>query len=186
MTIRNLREWKTLGLLPPAEMKGRVGYYAPEVVARVQRIQRLHTEGFTLDLIGRMLEAGGAAADEVMRLAATLHAPLEVVSVVGAGVEQVQEALEALGLTPEQIHPIMARVSELTKQIAAIFEQVWMEHFWQPFVSAGMPAEGLPRMRERAGHVKPLALEAVAALFAAAMDEQIERGIARELARIDA
>ncbi|MGH7856147.1 MAG: MerR family transcriptional regulator, partial [Candidatus Binatia bacterium] len=27
MTVRNLREWRTLGLLPPAEMRGRVGYY---------------------------------------------------------------------------------------------------------------------------------------------------------------
>src|SRR3954451_2503282 len=72
MTVRNLREWKTLGLLPAAEMRGRIGYYPPEVVERVERIQKLHSEGFTLELIGRMLDAG----DEVMRLAETLRAPV--------------------------------------------------------------------------------------------------------------
>src|SRR3954469_25666414 len=71
MTVRNLREWKTLGLLPPAEMRGRVGYYAPEVAERGTRIKKLRSEGFTLELIARMLDAG----DDVMRLAETLRAP---------------------------------------------------------------------------------------------------------------
>src|SRR3712207_3736395 len=73
MTVRNLREWRTLGLLPRAEMRGRVGYYSDEVVDRLERVQKLHAAGFTLELIARMLDAGG---DEVMRLAATLRAPV--------------------------------------------------------------------------------------------------------------
>src|SRR3954453_17102425 len=75
MTVRNLREWKTLGLMPPAEIRGRTGYYSLAVVELVERIQRLHAEGFTLELIARMLEAGGDAAGEVMQLAAALRAP---------------------------------------------------------------------------------------------------------------
>ena len=74
MTVRNLREWRSLGLLPRAEMRGRVGYYAPAVVDRIERIKKLHAEGFTLELIGRMLDAGGDAGDEVMPLAETLRA----------------------------------------------------------------------------------------------------------------
>ena len=45
ITIRNLREWRTLGLLPRAEMRGRVGYYPPAVLERVERIKQLHSEG---------------------------------------------------------------------------------------------------------------------------------------------
>jgi DNA-binding transcriptional MerR regulator len=75
MTVRNLREWKTLGLLPPAEIRGRAGYYQPLVVDRIRRIQRLHAEGFPLELIRRMLEASGESANEVMRFARTLRAP---------------------------------------------------------------------------------------------------------------
>src|SRR3954451_15459420 len=69
MTVRNLREWKTLGLLPPAELRGRVGYYDPSVVERIEGIQRLQAQGFALDLIRRLMEASGDLSDEVMRFA---------------------------------------------------------------------------------------------------------------------
>src|SRR3954470_4127751 len=75
MTVRNLREWRTLGLLPPAEIRGRVGYYDDAVVSRVEGIQRLQSEGFTLELIRRILDASGDLGDEVMRLAGALRAP---------------------------------------------------------------------------------------------------------------
>jgi DNA-binding transcriptional MerR regulator len=75
MTVRNLREWRTLGLLPPAMMRGRVGYYDEAVVERVGVVRTLHGEGFTLELIRQMLEAAGDSADEVLQLAERLRAP---------------------------------------------------------------------------------------------------------------
>src|SRR4051795_12443376 len=75
MTVRNLREWRTLGLLPPAELRGRVGYYDQSVVARVERIKELHEQGFPLELIRRMLEASDGYGDDVMGLASALRAP---------------------------------------------------------------------------------------------------------------
>ena len=75
MTVRNLREWRTLGLLPPAELRGRVGYYDESVVARVERIKKLHEQGFPLELIRRMLEASDGYGDDVMGLASALRAP---------------------------------------------------------------------------------------------------------------
>jgi DNA-binding transcriptional MerR regulator len=75
MTVRNLREWRTLGLLPAAQLQGRVGYYDETVVARVERIKQLHEQGFPLDLIRQMLEASDGYGDDVMSLAAALRAP---------------------------------------------------------------------------------------------------------------
>jgi DNA-binding transcriptional MerR regulator len=75
MTVRNLREWRTLGLLPAAELRGRVGYYDESVVARVERIKHLHEQGFPLELIRRMLEASDGVGDDVMGLASALRAP---------------------------------------------------------------------------------------------------------------
>jgi DNA-binding transcriptional MerR regulator len=186
MTVRNLREWRTLGLLPLAEMRGRVGYYQPDVVERVERIKRLHGEGFTLELIGRMLDAG----DEVMRLAETLREPFRA----GAGTDEqatknriaeIAASLQELGLSIDDFLDATVKVRAHTEQIAAIFEQVWLDSVWQPFIDAGMPESELPRIQETAAKVKPLALDAVIALFASAMDAQIESGIARELGRLD-
>ena len=75
ITVRNLREWRTLGLLPPAERRGRVGYYDDTVVARVERIKQLQEQGFPLELIRRMLEASDGYGDDVMGLASALRAP---------------------------------------------------------------------------------------------------------------
>jgi DNA-binding transcriptional MerR regulator len=75
MTVRNLREWRTLGLLPAAEVRGRVGYYDPAVVTRIGWIQQLHDQGFTLELIRRMLDASDGFGDDVMQLASALRAP---------------------------------------------------------------------------------------------------------------
>ena len=187
MTVRNLREWRTLGLLPRADMRGRVGYYSPAVVERVERIQKLHSEGFTLELIARMLDAGGDAADEVMRLAATLRAPLpgepEATESATERFARIGASLAELGLSVDQVLEATARIQTHTESIAAIFEQVWMKRIWEPFIEAGAPDDELPRIQETAARVKPLALEAVIALFTVSMDAQIERGIARELNR---
>ena len=190
MTVRNLREWRTLGLLPRATMRGRVGYYEPEILDRVRRIQRLHAEGFTLDLIARMLDAGGDAADEVIRLAAALHAPYDIEGAAPGTppkerMAQIKASLDELGLTAEQISEATARIREHVEAIAEVFEQVWRDGIWEPFVEAGMPEAELPRSQATAARVKPLALEAVVAQFTLAMEAQIERGIARELDRED-
>lgn len=180
MSVRNLREWRTLGLLPAPEKRGRVGYYGPAVVERLERVKELHAEGFPLELIARMLDDGNA--DEIMRLAATLHAP------VGAATPEqrlarVRAALEPLKLPEEQMAAALAGIQHHAEEIAVLFERLWLEHVWEPFVDAGRPTDELSRIQEIATQVKPLALETVGAVFAAAMDAQIERGIARELER---
>ncbi len=180
ITVRNLREWRTLGLLPLAEKRGRIGFYPPAVVDRVERIKRLHAEGFTLELIGRMLDTGGEAGDEVMRLAETLRAPFREEPL---SPEEIQASLLELGLSADAITDATAEIRAHADGIAALFERVWLEQIWEPFVQAGMPPEELPRMQEAAARVQPLALDAVIAVFSQAMEAQIKQGIARELGR---
>ena len=75
MTVRNLREWRALGLLPAPTMRGRAGYYEQSQVDRLERIRRLHADGFPLDLIRRLLEASGDAGDEAAGFAQALRSP---------------------------------------------------------------------------------------------------------------
>jgi DNA-binding transcriptional MerR regulator len=69
MTVRNIREHQSRGLLPPPTVRGRVGFYGPEHLARLEQIKRLQSEGFTLESIRRML--GGGA--EFASFAAAVH-----------------------------------------------------------------------------------------------------------------
>src|SRR5688500_2848706 len=90
ITVRNLREWRTLGLLPLAEMRGRVGFYPPAVLERVERIKKLRSEGFTLELIRRMLTVAGPAGDDAMRLAEILRGPFREGEVPPADLDEWQ------------------------------------------------------------------------------------------------
>src|SRR5687767_10405553 len=47
-TVRNIRAHQARGLLPPPEVRARVGYYGDEHVARLQLIQELQADGFNL------------------------------------------------------------------------------------------------------------------------------------------
>ena len=69
MTVRNIREHQSRGLLPAPTVRGRVGFYGPEHLARLEQIKRLQAEGFTLESIRRML--GGGA--EFASFAAAVH-----------------------------------------------------------------------------------------------------------------
>jgi DNA-binding transcriptional MerR regulator len=182
MTVRNLREWQTLGLLPHPEVRGRTGYYDPAVVERIEGIKRLHSEGFPLDLIRRMLEASGESGEQVMRFAHDLRAPFRE----GESRERlagIDERLAALGLTPQQIQEAMVEVRGHLDKIAQLFEQVWLDHIWEPFIAAGAPDDQLPALQARLAEVQPLAMDAVVGLFTVAMEAKIEEGIAREVAR---
>jgi len=75
MTVRNLREWRAMGLLPAPTMRGRSGYYDESIVERVATVQRLHADGYTLELIRRMLDAGGDLGEEAAAVAIALRAP---------------------------------------------------------------------------------------------------------------
>src|SRR5437879_13579655 len=66
MSVRNLREWRAQGLLPPPRMRGRVGYYDEAQVARLPRIRQLHREGFPPHLIRPPVEASRHGGDRAV------------------------------------------------------------------------------------------------------------------------
>src|ERR671918_787660 len=77
MTVRNIRAHQSRGLLPPPEVRGRIGYYGPEHVARIELIRELQADGFNLGSIRRLLEGARGSSAEVLRFTRALRAPFE-------------------------------------------------------------------------------------------------------------
>jgi DNA-binding transcriptional MerR regulator len=61
-TTRTVRAYQTKGLIPPPRKIGRVAYYGPEHLARLQLIERLLARGFLLSAIGDLLRASEEGA----------------------------------------------------------------------------------------------------------------------------
>lgn len=55
MTVRTTRYYASLGLLPPPVRRGRMAYYGPEHLARLDLVRALQEHGFTLSAIERYL-----------------------------------------------------------------------------------------------------------------------------------
>jgi DNA-binding transcriptional MerR regulator len=66
-------------------VRGRTGYYSPEHVARIELIRQLQDDGFSLELIGRLLSSAGSSA-AATRFVRALRAPFgeEVPEVITA------------------------------------------------------------------------------------------------------
>ncbi len=75
MTARNIRAHQSRGLLPPPEVRGRTGYYGEDHVARIQLIKEMQTEGFSLELIRKMIESANGSSAEVLGFTRALRAP---------------------------------------------------------------------------------------------------------------
>lgn len=75
MSVRNIRNHQSRGLLPPPEVRARVGYYGPAHVARLRLIQEMQGEGFKLSAIERLIGEHGEDADRFVGLRQAVTAP---------------------------------------------------------------------------------------------------------------
>jgi DNA-binding transcriptional MerR regulator len=77
MTVRNIRAHRARGLLPPPEVRERVGHYGSEHLARLKLIQRMQSEGFNLRAIGRLLEETHGDPEQLLSLREAVGVPFE-------------------------------------------------------------------------------------------------------------
>lgn len=111
MTVRTVRYYAGLGLIPPPERRGRQAYYADLHVARLKLVRALQEHGLSLtaieDYLARIPADGGADEVAVRALALTTWSPQppEVVSCAelerraGRALdEQTLDVLAAVGL----------------------------------------------------------------------------------------
>ncbi|GAC1326351.1 MAG: MerR family transcriptional regulator [Thermoleophilaceae bacterium] len=79
MSVRNIRNHQSRGLLPPPEVRARIGYYGDEHVARLRLIQEMQAEGFKLNAIKRLI-GEGRSGEQIVGLKRVVTAPFETES----------------------------------------------------------------------------------------------------------
>jgi DNA-binding transcriptional MerR regulator len=107
LPVRTIREYQTLGLLPPPRRRGRVGIYATSHLARLELIGRLQARGYSLagirDLLGAWRD--GADLGEVLGLAPDQLVHIDEPS-VPATLDQLATVLPQL--VPERLDELLA------------------------------------------------------------------------------
>jgi DNA-binding transcriptional MerR regulator len=93
-----------------------------------------------------------------------------------AGIE-----LAALGIPAEKALEIGEKVRRQARGVARVFVEVFVENVWKPFNRAGRPEEEWPKVREALERLRPLASEALLAIFQQVMSEAVEEAAGREI-----
>jgi DNA-binding transcriptional MerR regulator len=215
MSVRNIRNHQSRGLLPPPEVRARTGYYGTEHVERLRLIQEMQAEGFKLSAIEKLLGQDGGAAERLRWLRRAVTAPFEteapeiltleelaerfaggevepklvaraeklgVIVPLGDGryeapspaLLRAAEDVLARGVPLEAALDTIAKLQRNAQSAARAFVALFLDHVWKPFDEAGRPDERWPEITESIERLRPLASEAVLAVFKQTMASEVE------------
>lgn len=91
------------------------------------------------------------------------------------------EAVLELGVPLERALDTLEQVNRSAEKVTETFVRLFMEQVWKPFDRAGQPDEEWPHVRAALERLRPLASEALVAVFQQRMTRGVERAFGREL-----
>ncbi len=92
--------------------------------------------------------------------------------------------LAALGIPAETAVEVAAELRKHSEAVAKTFTRLFIEQVWKPFEDQGRPEHDLPAVRDAIERLRPLASDALLAMFQLVMTEAVEDRMGRELDRI--
>jgi DNA-binding transcriptional MerR regulator len=92
--------------------------------------------------------------------------------------------LAELGISPETALDVLTRMRESAENVAEAYVKLFLDEVWKPFDDAGRPQERWPEIRAALERLRPLAGEALLAVFGIAMTEATDAAFGRELGRV--
>jgi DNA-binding transcriptional MerR regulator len=222
MSVRNIRNHQTRGLLPPPAVRARTGYYGREHVERLRLIQEMQGEGLKLSAIERLLGGESDWAERFVGLRRAISAPFATEASQVLTLAELEERFgpvahnaklllkaQKLGLlinlgdgtfeapspsllvaaqeVVERGVPLSAALSAIERvrrnaeSSARAFVRLFMDELWKPFDEAGQPDDQWPHVTESIERLRPLAAEALLAVFKPAMANEIEEAFGKAL-----
>jgi DNA-binding transcriptional MerR regulator len=220
MTVRNIRNHHSRGLLPAPEVRARVGYYGAEHVARLRLILDLQADGFNLAAIERLMSGSDGLANRLLGLRKAVTTPFETETPELITAEELQrrfgevsskdaerirklkllvplgdgrfeipspalmgaaEQVVALGISLHAALALVERVSRDCESISRAFVKLFLREVWEPFEAAGQPDERWDEVIGAVDELRPLASEALLAVFKQRMSTQLESAFGKVL-----
>jgi DNA-binding transcriptional MerR regulator len=97
------------------------------------------------------------------------------VEVISPRLQRAAVALAELGVGPEGALATAEKLRRHADGVARTFVELFVKEIWQPFDRAGRPEADWPKVREALDRMRPLASDALLAVFQIAMGEAVEK-----------
>jgi len=92
--------------------------------------------------------------------------------------------LAALGIPAETALDVAGEIHKHANDVAKVFVGLFVKQIWKPFEDQGRPENDLPAVRDALERLRPLASDALLAMFQLVMTEAVEERMGREVERI--
>jgi len=224
MTVRTIREHRARGLLPPPEVRDRVGYYGRAHVDRLRVIRELQLDGFNLRGIKRLLEETKGPPEQLLGLRRAVTAsleteepqvftldelrqrfgpdvPVEIVAkaekigaIIPVGGERYEVPAPSLidlaedvvrrGVPLHHIIAVVEKVQDKCESVSQAFVRLFVDDVWKPFVDEGYPEERWADVVDTIERLRPMASQALLAVFQLTMSREVETAFGRELDKL--
>jgi DNA-binding transcriptional MerR regulator len=103
------------------------------------------------------------------------------IEMISPRLERAAVALAELGVGPEGALTTAEKLRRHADGVARAFVDLFVKEIWQPFERAGRPESDWPKVREALDRMRPLASDALLAVFQIAMGEAVEKAGERTL-----
>ena len=107
--------------------------------------------------------------------------PADKIEVISPRLQHAGTALVELGVSPEAVVETAADLRRHSEGVAKTFVELFVKEIWEPFDKAGRPDEDWPKVREALDRMRPLASDALLAMFQITMGESTEKAGERTL-----
>jgi DNA-binding transcriptional MerR regulator len=101
--------------------------------------------------------------------------------VISPRLQRAGSALIELGVSPQAAVEIAEELRDRSEAIARTFVELFAREIWKPFDKAGRPEEDWPKVRQALDRMRPLASDALLAMFQIMMGEATEKAGERTL-----
>jgi DNA-binding transcriptional MerR regulator len=103
------------------------------------------------------------------------------IEVISPRLQRAGTALVELGVSPQAAIETAAQLRRHSEGVAKVFVELFVKEIWEPFDKAGRPEEDWPKVREALDRMRPLASDALLAMFQITMGESTEKAGERTL-----
>jgi DNA-binding transcriptional MerR regulator len=107
--------------------------------------------------------------------------PEAKIEVISPRLQRAGTALVELGVSPQAAIETAEEMRRRSEGVAKLFVELFVKEIWEPFDRAGRPEADWPKVREALDRMRPLASDALLAMFQIAMGESTEKAGERTL-----
>lgn len=115
------------------------------------------------------------------KLGITRALPDGKIEAISPRLQRAGGALIELGISPEAAMATADKLHRHGEGVARVFVDLFVKEIWEPFDRAGRPEEDWPKVREALDKMRPLAADALLAMFQITMGDATEKAAERTL-----